>query len=103
MGSLEDHFGDDASLDALTTQSIKTFLENNSAEYSTKEAAVYMLARLKDATMPSSITQTSFWKKRHANIEKIALNDAKIGKVSNCKACHPMIEQGSINDRDIKG
>ncbi len=103
MSSLENHFGDDASLDAKTTQSIKTFLDENSAEHSTKEAAVYMLARLKNGTMPESITQTKFWKKRHQGIEKVALNDPKIGKISNCKACHPYIEQGSINDRDIKG
>lgn len=103
MASLENHFGDDASLDADTTQSIRTFLDNNSAEHSTKKAAVYMLSSLKNATMPESITQTSFWKKHHTGIEKIALNDPKIGKISNCKGCHPFMEQGSINGRDIKG
>lgn len=103
MASLDNHFGDDASLDPVTMRSIKAFLDDNSAEHATKEAAVYMLSRLKNDTMPKSITETSFWKKRHHGIEKVASSDPKIGKISNCKACHPMIEQGSINDRDIKG
>lgn len=37
MDTLDNHFGDDASLDSKTTESIKAFLVKNSAETSTKD------------------------------------------------------------------
>ena len=40
MGDLENHFGDDASVDEETNFSILTFLKNNSAENSTHEAGI---------------------------------------------------------------
>jgi len=46
MDTLENHFGDDASLDEKTTESIKAFLVQNSAESSTKESALRILASL---------------------------------------------------------
>ena len=39
MSDLENHFGDDASLDEKTNQDILTFLLKNSAETSTMQAS----------------------------------------------------------------
>jgi len=46
--ALQNHFGDDASLDEESRVEIEKFLVANSAESSTKEAAVYILKSLKD-------------------------------------------------------
>lgn len=102
MGSLENHFGDDASLDEKTTESIKAFLVKNSAEFSTKEASVRILGSLEKETTYLAITETSYWKNRHKKIDKTYYAQADIGKPSNCKACHATIENGLLNNRDIK-
>ena len=102
MDTLQNHFGDDASLDAVTTESIKAFLVNNSAETSTKDSSLRILASLENDKMYLAITETPFWKNRHKEIDKAVFKRADIGKPSNCKACHDSIENGLLNNRDIK-
>ena len=102
MDTLQNHFGDDASLDAATTESIKAFLVNNSAETSTKDSSLRILASLENDKMYLAITETPFWKNRHKEIDKAVFKRADIGKPSNCKACHDNIENGLLNNRDIK-
>lgn len=102
MENLENHFGDDASLDSQTTLSIKEFLVQNSAESSTKESAFRILSSLKSDQNYIAITETPFWKNRHKKIDKAVYARADIGKPSNCKACHATIENGLLNNRDIR-
>lgn len=102
MDGLENHFGDDASLDEQTTESIKEFLVKNSAESSTKESSLRILASLEKEKTYLAITETPFWKNRHKKIDKAVYTQKEIGKPSNCKACHDNIENGLLNNRDIK-
>jgi len=101
MSDLENHFGDDAFLDIEDNVNILRFLENNSAEGSTKEVSFKMLQSIgkKDII---AITSTSFWKERHANISKDIFKHKKIKSKANCKACHIDIEKGLIEDENIK-
>ena len=100
MANLENHFGDDASLEKDIKNSIESFLVKNSANTSTKEASVYILKDIKDKNI--AITDTSFWKERHAKIDKKIFDSQKVKSKSNCKACHKSIEKGLIEDREIK-
>ncbi len=101
MDQLEDHFGDDASLEAQDVRSLKSYLTQNSAENSTKESAYHILKSMKEADT-LAITKTPYWEKRHADIDKRTFESKKVGKISNCKACHTGIEKGLLNDKDIK-
>lgn len=102
MDTLDSHFGDDASLDEKTTESIKAFLIKNSANTSTKKSSVGILASLEKDKTYLAITETPFWKNRHKKIDKSVYAYVEIGKPSNCKACHANIENGLLNNRDIK-
>ncbi|MFA5232924.1 MAG: cytochrome b/b6 domain-containing protein [Sulfurimonas sp.] len=101
MDNLQDHFGDDASLDEADKNSIKEYLMKNSAESSTKEAAYKISKSIKNRDT-IAITKTPYWEKRHKNIDKSVFENKKIAAKSNCKACHKNIEQGLLNDKDIK-
>ena len=48
MGNLENHFGDDASLDFEDTKNILEYLVKNSAENSTMQASLNFLNSIKD-------------------------------------------------------
>ena len=100
MAGLNNHFGDDASLDEATRVEIEKYLVKNSAEHSTKESAVYILQSLKN--YPIAITQTPFWKKRHKDIDKQIFKSKEVKSKANCKACHKDIEKGIIEDRNIE-
>ena len=100
MAGLENHFGDDASLDEATRKEIEDFLVKNSAQNSTKEAAVYILKSLKNH--PIAITKTPFWKEKHAKLDKNIFESQKVKSKANCKACHKNIEKGMIEDAQIE-
>ena len=101
MDDLENHFGDDASLDKEDMLSIKSYLLTHSAEYSTKEAAFKILQSMEN-NVTIAITKTPYWIQRHKEIEKEIFQSKKVGKKSNCKACHNNFENGLLNDKDIK-
>ena len=101
MDNLENHFGDDASLENEDKESIKSFLLQNSAENSTKESAFKIDKSIKNGDI-IAITETPYWKKPHKDIDKKIFENKKVGKISNCKACHKNIEEGLLNDRGIE-
>lgn len=101
MANLEEHFGDDASLNPDDTQNILSYLLENSAEYSTSEASVNILKTLQNKDT-IAITQTPFWKKRHKDIDSKYFKSAKVKSKANCKACHLDVERGLIEDHNIK-
>ncbi len=102
MSGLESHFGDDASIDEELSISIENFLTTNSADSSTKEAAVYIKHSLKNKKDIIAITDTAYWKKKHKEIPKSVFESKRVKSASNCKACHKNIENGLIEDFEIE-
>ncbi len=102
MKDLENHFGDDASIDELTNLSILAFLTQNSAENSTHQASLKILKSLKDNNSTIAITKTPFWKKKHDEIDKSVFLSKEVKSSANCKACHQDIEHGLIENDLIK-
>ncbi len=100
MAGLEDHFGDDASLDKDVKDSIENFLLSNAAETSDKEAAFYILKSLKGKE-EIAVTKTPYWKRKHKNIDEKIFLSKKVKSKANCKACHKGVEKGMIEDREI--
>lgn len=101
MSDLENHFGDDASLDAKDTKIILDFLVNYSAENSTKEASIKILNSQVNKDI-IAISETTFWKNEHQNIPKKVFLHKDVKSKANCKACHSDIEKGLIEDDKIK-
>jgi len=101
MGDLENHFGDDASLDVEDTQNILNYLLKNSAETSTMQASLSFLNSIGDKDI-IAMSQSSFWKRKHKEIPKELYNHKDINSKANCKACHSDIEKGLIENENIK-
>jgi len=101
MDTLENHFGDDASLEEEDKISIRDYLVKNAAENATKESAFHILKSIKNTDI-IAITKTPYWEKRHEQIDKSIFASKEVAAKSNCKACHGNIEQGLLNDKDSK-
>ena len=101
MSDLENHFGDDASLDFETNKNILAFLLKNSAETSTMESSFKFLQSIKNQDI-ITLSKTTFWEKTHKEIPKEIFDNEKIKSKANCKACHSDIEKGLIEDENIK-
>jgi cytochrome b len=86
MAGLSEHFGEDASLDPKTAQTILAYLTANSADtFDTRAANVF---RRRNPDDPLSITATSFWRHRHARIPDRVFASPAVASRGNCDACH---------------
>jgi cytochrome b len=102
MGGLEDHFGDDASIDPDTAAVILEYLGDYSAQRSVTEASRRILSSLAPGEYPISVTATGYWKRKHSGIPGDVYGRAEVRSRANCVACHPGAEPGSFEDRDIR-
>jgi cytochrome b len=86
MSDLTHHFGDNAALDAATSERIRKYLLNHSAErYDTLPAN---RLRRTDPADPLRITATPFWQRRHRHIPDSVFASRQVVARSNCAACH---------------
>ncbi len=69
MADLENHFGDDASLDEVDTKNILDFLLKYSAETSTMQASFNFLNSIANKDI-IAMSQTVYWKEKHKEIPK---------------------------------
>lgn len=101
IANLEEHFGDDASLDDETTEEILRFLLSASAEYSRTEASQKILRSIRKGDIPVRITDTPYWIRKHREITDDVYSRGTVVSKSNCVACHPGADVGSFEDEDI--
>ncbi len=95
MATLDNHYGEDASLDAATTAEITAWLTAHAAESAdTRASGVFRLDMENGITR---ITETPFWKERHAGISEASFKSREVGSRANCAACHEDAESGWFN------
>ncbi len=86
MSTLDDHFGEDASLPPDTATAISAYLVANSAE--TSDSLPANVFRKVSETRPLEITQTPFWLRLHEEIPDSVFKAAPVNTRQNCAACH---------------
>ena len=99
MATLDDHFGEDASLDPATTTAIAGWLYTHSAETADTKAA--NLLRRPNPEAPLSITATPFWTRTHAEIAEAVFRSPAVGARNHCSACHRDAAAGLFNPSRI--
>ncbi|MDD5406729.1 MAG: cytochrome b/b6 domain-containing protein [Sulfurovaceae bacterium] len=103
MDNLENHFGDDASLDEQTKAVILDFLVKNSSDSSTHQDAIKIRKSLEGEKQTIiAISQTPFWKAKHKDIDSRVFKSNKVKSKANCQACHIDIEKGMLENDLIK-
>jgi cytochrome b len=99
MAALEDHFGENASLDAKSEAAITAYLQENAAEaYDTKPANLFR--RVAPET-PLSIVATPFWIRAHIDIPDAVFATSSVGGRGNCEACHADARTGRFSPGSI--
>lgn len=89
MGNLANHFGEDASLDAQSAKAIRTYLADNAMQMGAVSAS----------NPPLRITEMYWFTHEHGKkrIQR-ALQDPRVGTLSNCVACHRGAASGTFDD-----
>jgi hypothetical protein len=102
MGSLDNHFGDSATLDETTRAGILDYLVTNSAEKSTSKISGKLLASIGKSEAPLRITDTGYFKRKHDEVRAAVFKRKSIGTASNCIACHLTAEKGDFDEHKVK-
>jgi len=90
MGSLEDHFGTDASIAPEQRAEIEKYLVSAARKLRTGEQP------------PERITTTRWFKGEHDDVTEAQWRLAAVGSPANCSACHQRAAEGSFRERDIR-
>ncbi|MEO8119639.1 MAG: diheme cytochrome c [Rhodoferax sp.] len=94
MGSLDKHYGTDASLDDASAKEISVWLKAHAGTYK----------RVSEEPPQDRISKSAWFLRKHRDGEVPAAvwKRASVGGASNCAACHSNAAQGSFSERDIK-
>lgn len=97
MAGLDDHFGENAELDAPTRQLIEDYLLRESARVSYRK----LFRNLGDAT-PLRITELPYFVHEHDEIPaRFVTGNDKVRSLSQCNACHREAERGRFDEDDV--
>jgi cytochrome b len=100
MAGLNDHFGEDASLDPARADEIAAWLTTNAAETWDTEAGNRF--RVVDAAQPLRITANPYWRRKHAGISEVVFARKAVGSKVNCSNCHRDAASGRFDDQAIR-
>lgn len=103
MASLDEHFGENAELDAATVSELSQFLLEHSADASPNyRRSRKVMRELTTENVPLRITQLDFFKHEHREIpNRLIADNPKVASLSNCNACHRNAERGSFREAEI--
>ncbi len=103
MDTLENHFGEDASLSAEETLAVTRYLVDNAADSAQANARARRIADgIAPGEAPLRFTETAYFRYLHDEVPAGVWKRAKIGSRANCIACHTRAESGSFAEREIK-
>ncbi len=100
IATLEDHYGEDASLDTESTAKIRDWLMAHAAETADTRAANVFQLNPQEGIY--SLTDTAFWQGRHRGLPEAIFKSKAVRARSNCVACHEDAESGWFNPFQIE-
>jgi len=102
MVTLDDHYGDDASLDETEATEIRGYLLANAADRASQSRARAFSAGSNAGDMLPRITNTSYFRREHYEIPaRLVRDNGEVGSFSNCQACHRNADAGIYNEHQV--
>jgi nitrate/TMAO reductase-like tetraheme cytochrome c subunit len=103
MAGLEDHFGENASLDQDISSKISKYLVTNAADSAAASPRSKRIAKMIAANeTPLRITESPFWVRKHRGIKSYVWKRAAVGPKSKCESCHRDAAKGLFSEYDVK-
>ena len=103
MGDLANHYGDDATLDAATTDRILGYLVVNSADENKRLRARAFAVAPNQGSGPPRITETLYFQRKHDEVPlRLVRDNPGVQSFSRCETCHGGADQGRFNEDDVR-
>lgn len=92
MNGLDKHYGSDASLDAATHEQIDTWLQTHGGQGK----------RAREEPPLDRITRSSWFERKHREVNAITFKRASIKTPANCTACHRDAAQADFDEDRVR-
>ncbi len=102
MAGLDQHFGENASLDPATRADILRFLEAHAADSGSGRTGSKVMQRMDAKSAPLRITETAWFVRKHDEVPRTAWTRKSVGSAANCAACHRQAEKGVYDDDTVR-
>jgi cytochrome c553 len=102
MNELDNHFGENASLDDATKKEVTDFLVQNSADRAGSRRGLKILNSIPKNQAPLRISETQYFINKHREIQADVYKRKAIGSAANCIACHSAAEKGDFEEENVK-
>jgi len=101
LNKLDDHFGDNAELDAEALQSIQSYLQVDN--YDRSNIRRRTRGRFDTPGTPIRVTDTKIFQAMHREIsEKRVKNNPQVKTFARCEACHRGAENGNFSESQVR-
>ncbi len=100
MEGLDDHFGENASLDQAARDDIAAYLTSRAADTPGAPGARRFLRGLGKNDAPVRITETPWWIRAHDEIRPARYTSEKVKSKANCIACHRTADKGEYFEEE---
>ena len=102
IADLDNHFGENASLDDPVREEIQKYLVKNAADMPAATKRSKKIAKMISASdTPLRITETPFWTRKHAAIKAYVWKREKVGSKAHCDSCHRDANKGLFSEHDV--
>ena len=103
MGTLDNHFGDNAALEKETVRILTGYLELHSADSGSSKRGRKILRRLDPDSTPLRISTLPYIQHEHDELPaRLVSGNPQVKSLSNCVACHTQAEQGRFDDDNVR-
>jgi len=103
MAGLENHFGEDASLDPEITRRLTDYMVRNAADNSDFRRSRSIANSLGEDEAPLRITELRYFRADHREIPvRMFKGNDRVRSLSNCNACHQTAAEGNYSERSIQ-
>jgi mono/diheme cytochrome c family protein len=102
MAGLPQHFGQDASLDSATRQSIEGFLVTHAADRNASRRSERITASIPAGSAPLRISEAPYIVAKHAKIRADVFARPAIGSRANCAACHTTAARSYFDESGVR-
>ena len=102
MASLEDHYGDDATLAPEAAKEIRVYLTENAADRSGLSRSRAFAQGGRKSEGLARITETDYFRREHHEIPtRLVKGNEGVGSFANCQACHRGADSGVYNEHQV--
>ena len=103
MGSLGDHFGENAKLDEASRSAIENYLRGHAADQLPNRFSRSILRSINTNDTPLRISDTAYFMGKHDEVPaRMVRDNTKVRSFANCATCHSGAEKGSFDEDAVR-